>query len=82
MYQGQPAVDTGGVTSQFFPKLLSIISEMFFEGCVYKSPIYNADVVASGMMKYIGTIIVHSIFARWPCFSSVQSIRVPILIYW
>ena len=68
VYQGQPAVDTGGVTRQFFTKLLSIISEMFFEGCVYKSPIYNADVVASGMMKYIGTIIVHSILQGGPAF--------------
>ena len=61
VYQGQPAVDTGGVTRQFFTKLLSIISEMFFEGCVYKSPIYNADVVASGMMKYIHLVQLLSI---------------------
>ena len=68
VYQGQPAVDTGVVTRQFFTKLLSMISEMFFQGCVYKSPIYNADVVASGMMKYIGTIIVHSILQGGPAF--------------
>ena len=51
VYEGQPAVDTGGVTRQFFTNLLNIISDMFFEDSTYKSPIYNADVVASGMMK-------------------------------
>ena len=69
MYQGQPAVDTGGVTRQFFTNLLNIISDMFFEGNTYKSPIYNADVVASGMMKYIGTIIVHSVLQGGPGFT-------------
>ena len=42
---------------------------MFFEGTTYKSPIYNADVVASGMMKYIGTIIVHSVLQGGPGFT-------------
>jgi hypothetical protein len=68
VYEGQPAVDTGGVTRQFFTNLLNIISDMFFEDSTYKSPIYNADVVASGMMIYIGTIIVHSILQGGPGF--------------
>lgn len=41
---------------------------MFFHGSTYKSPVYNASVVASGMMKYIGTIIVHSILQDGPGF--------------
>lgn len=68
LYRGQPAVDTGGVTRQFFTQLLNVISEMFFHGSDYKSPVYNADIVASGMMKYFGTIIVHSILQGGPDF--------------
>lgn len=69
VYTGQPAVDTGGVSRHFFSQLLQVISEMLFQGTNYKGPIYNADTVASGMMKYIGTIIVHSIiFFRSPGF--------------
>lgn len=68
LYTGQPAVDTGGVTRHFFSQLLQVISQMFFQGTNYKSPIYNADIVASGMMKYIGTIIVHSILLGGPDF--------------
>ena len=68
LYRGQPAVDTGGVTRHFFSQLLQVISQMFFQGTNYKSPIYNADIVASGMMKYIGTIIVHSILLGGPDF--------------
>jgi len=68
LYTGQPAVDTGGVTRHFFSQLLQVISQMFFQGTNYKSPIYNADIVASGMMKYIGTIIVHSILQGGPDF--------------
>ena len=41
---------------------------MFFQGTNYKSPVYNADTVASGMMKYIETIIVHSILLGAPGF--------------
>ncbi|KAK2561653.1 hypothetical protein P5673_015005, partial [Acropora cervicornis] len=68
VYTGQPAVDTGGVSRHFFSQLLQVISEMFFQGTNYKSPIYNADTVASGTMKYIGTIIAHSILLGDPGF--------------
>lgn len=68
LYTRQPAVDTGGVTRHFFSQLLQVISQMFFQGTNYKSPIYNADIVASGMMKYIGTFIVHSILLGGPDF--------------
>ena len=49
LYKGQPAVDTGGVTRHFFSQLLQVISEMFFQGTNFKSPVYIADTVASGM---------------------------------
>lgn len=68
LYTGQPAVDTGGVTRHLFSQLLQIISEMFFQGTNFKSPVYNADTVASGMMKFIGTIIVHSLLLGGPGF--------------
>ena len=68
LYSGQPAVDTGGVARHFFSQLLQVISQMFFQGTNYKSPVYNADIVASGMMKYIGTIVVHSILQGGPSF--------------
>ena len=68
LYTGQPAVDMGGVSRHFFSQPLQVISQMFFQGTNYKSPIYNADIVASGMMKYIGTIIVHSILLGGPEF--------------
>lgn len=38
-FKGQPAVDTGGVTREFFTKLLKVICEMFFQGGKYKSPV-------------------------------------------
>ena len=68
IYKGQQAVNTGGVARQFFTNLLNKVSEMFFEGDAYQSPVYNADVVASGMMKLIGTIIVHSTLQCGPGF--------------
>ena len=68
VYRGQPAVDTGGVTRHFFSQLLQVLSEMFFHGSCYGSPIYSADIVASGLMKYIGTVIVHSILHGGPGF--------------
>lgn len=66
VYTGQPAADTGGVSRHLFSQLLQVISEMFSQDTNYKIPIYNADTVASGMMKYIGTIIVHSILLGGP----------------
>ena len=68
VYTGQPAVDKDGVSRHFFSQLLQVISEMFFQGTNYKSPIYNADTVASDVMKYIGIIIVHSILFGGPGF--------------
>ena len=68
-YRGQPAVDTGGVTRQFYTELLQVICDMFFHGGTYKSPNYSADIAASGLMRYIGTIFVHSILQGGPGFS-------------
>ena len=60
-FKDQPVVDTGGVTREFYTKLFQVIGKMFFQGGKYKSPVYSADIVASGLMRYFGTVIVHSI---------------------
>ena len=67
-FKGQPAVDTGGVTREFFTKLFQVICEMFFQGGKFKIPVYSADIVASGLMRYFGTMIVHSILQGGPGF--------------
>lgn len=72
VFKSQPAADTGGVLRQFFTQLLKEISELFFYGEKSRRPIYNSDIVSSGMMKLIGTIIVHSILLAglgFPVFS-------------
>lgn len=51
---------------QFFTQLLAAITDSFFQGKEYRSPIYNSDTVASGLMKLVGTIIVHSILQGGP----------------
>ena len=68
MYRGQPAADTGGVLRQFYTQLLIEVSNVFFHGEEYKSPIYNCEMVASGVMKLVGIIIVHSILQGGPGF--------------
>ena len=57
-FKGQPAVDTGGVKREFYTKLFQVIDKMFFQGDKHKSPVYSADIVASGPMRYFGTVIV------------------------
>lgn len=66
VYTGQAAADTGGVVRHFYTQLLTGITETFFQGKEYCSPIYNSDTVASGLMKLVGTIIVHSILQGGP----------------
>lgn len=61
VYTNQPAADTGGVVRQSYTQLLATITDSFFQGHEYRSPIYNSDTIASGLMKLVGTIIVHSI---------------------
>lgn len=68
VYRGQAAADTGGVIRQFYTQLLSAISDTFFQGDTYRSPVYNCDMVACGVMKLVGTIIVHSILQGGPGF--------------
>ena len=66
VYTNQPAADTGGVVRQFYTQLLATITDSFFQGQEYRSPIYNSDTVASGLMKLVGSIIVHSILQGGP----------------
>ena len=55
-FKGQPAVDTGGVTREFYTKLFQVIGKMFLQGGKYKSPMYSADIVASRLTRYFGTV--------------------------
>jgi len=66
VYNGQPAADTGGVVRHFYTQLLLTITDTFFQGEEYRTPIYNSDTVACGLMKLVGTIIVHSILQGGP----------------
>ena len=55
-----------------FTQLLKEICELFFFGEKSRCPIYNSDIVSSGMMKLIGTIIVYSVLLAglgFPVFS-------------
>ena len=51
---------------QYFTDVLSEISVKYFEGNEFKLPVYNASVLATGLMKYIGHIVVHSILQGGP----------------
>ena len=61
VYGGQPASDTGGVSRHFFSDVLHRLSEIYFSGESRKIPLHNIDILVSGLMKIIGTIIVHSV---------------------
>lgn len=50
----------------FHTQLLTVITDTLFQGEKYHSPIYNSDTAASGLMKLVGTVIVHSIIQRGP----------------
>lgn len=66
IYNGQPAADTGGVTRHFFTQLLGLIATEFFEEEQYEKPIYNATMVACGIMKLCGIIVAHSVVLGGP----------------
>ena len=68
VYTGQSAVDTGGVIRQFYTQLRSAVSKQFFQGMKYCTPTYSSDVVAAGVMKLVGVMIVHSILQGRPGF--------------
>ncbi len=54
------------VTRKFFTQLLGMVSDEFFQGDEYKQPIYNSNMVACGIIKLCGKIIVHSILLGGP----------------
>ena len=68
VYKRQPAADTGGVTCQIYTQLLQDISQQFFYGDTFKTPIYNSNMVDSGNMILVGAVITHSILQGWPGF--------------
>lgn len=73
VYSGQPASDTGGVSRHFFTDLLHRLSESYVSGESRKVPLYNTDISISGLMKIIGTIIVHSVLHGGPGFPFFSS---------
>ena len=77
VYSGQPASDTGGVSRHFFSDLLHRLSVTYFLGESRKVPLYNTDILISGLMKIIGTIIVHSVLYGGPGFPFFSS-----ALYW
>ena len=68
IYKGQPAADTGGVLRHFFTDLLQKLSDTYFTGTSRKVPLYNTNILICGLMKMIGTIIVHSVVQGGPGF--------------
>ena len=73
VYSGQPASDTGGVSRHFFSDLLHQLSQIYFSRESRKVPLYNTDILISGLMKIIGTIIVHSVLHGGPGFPFFSS---------
>ena len=76
VYSGQPASDTGGV-SHAFSDFLHRLSQIYFSGESRKVPLYNTDILISGLLKIIGTIIVHSVLHGGPGFPFFSS-----ALYW
>ena len=68
VYSGKSAADAGGVVRQFYTQLLCAVSKQFFQGLDYRTPIYSSDVVAAGVMKLVGVMVVHRILQGGPGF--------------
>lgn len=68
VYSGQSPEDTEGVVRQFYTLLLCAVSKQFFQGLDYRTPIYSSDVVAAGVMKLVGVMVVYSILQGGPGF--------------
>ena len=52
-YKGQPAADTGDFMRQFYSELLYKLAEKYICGNTRKVPLYNTDILMSGLMKMI-----------------------------
>ena len=73
VYSGQSAAGTEGVVRQFYTQLLCAISKLFFQGLEYRTPINSSDVLAAGVMKLVGVMVVHSILQGGPGFPIFSS---------
>ena len=67
VYSGQSPADTEGVVRQFYTLLLCAVPKQFFQG-LDRTPIYSSDVVAAGVMKLVGVMVVYSILQGGPGF--------------
>ena len=65
--RGQPAIDAGGVSRQFFAVVFSQLARTdlgfsIFEGLPLRlRPVFKASVLSSGMLATVGTMIAHNI---------------------
>lgn len=57
-----------------FSRLIKQLADLYFESSQHRLPIYNAGMVASGLKKYIGRIVVHFVVhggTGFPLFSPI-----------
>ena len=70
-YSGAAAIDAGGPRRQFFTNVLKALKSHYslFEGSDNQLvPVYSASVLASGLLKVLGQVIVHSCLQEGPGF--------------
>lgn len=87
-FANQPAIDTGGVSREFFDKVYAKFAngedEAFhvFEGsCTRLLPTYNSRIVFSGIMEAIGKMIAHSIAQCGVGFSRLSPVCYWYIVY-
>lgn len=71
VYDDMPAVDVGGPKRQFFTATSMDLKDnhALFEGSDNQLfPVYSTGVIASGLLKVLGQVIVHSILQEGPGF--------------
>ena len=71
-FRGTPTIDAGGPKRQFFTDTLNALKDEYnlFEGSEDRLlPVYSTSVLASGLLKVIGQVIVHSVLFKGPAFA-------------
>lgn len=64
VYENMPAIDAGGPRRQLFSDIIIDLRDKhaLFEGPINsRYPVYSTGVVASGLLKVLGRVVVHSI---------------------
>lgn len=71
VYENMPAADAGGPKKQFFTTIFLELknNHALFEGSNNQLfPVYSVGVIASGLLKVLGCVIVHSVLHDGPDF--------------